>query len=67
MTDGRHENEKASLAGLASSENNFGADSTVKPGKPELDLKSWVALGANVKPARLDRRQKRTWNKRGAI
>jgi hypothetical protein len=33
--------------------------------KPEVDLQSWAALGANVKPSRTDRRQKRGW-KRGA-
>ena len=56
-------NENASPAGLASSESNFSADSTVKTGKPELDLKSWAALGAGVKPARVDRRQQRTWRR----
>ena len=66
MDDHNPANEKASLAGLASSENNFSADSTVKPGKPEISLESWNLLSANVKPARIDRRQKRGW-KRGAI
>lgn len=32
--------------------------------KPEIDLQSWLALGAS-KPSRTDRRQKRGW-KRGA-
>ena len=54
-------NEKASPAGLASSENNISADSTAKPGKPDIDLASWAALGGGVKPSRTDRRAKRSW------
>jgi hypothetical protein len=57
--------EKASLGGLASSENNLNQNSTAKPTKPDIDLQSWSALGSTVKPARVDRHQKRTW-KRGA-
>jgi hypothetical protein len=34
-----------------------------KPVKPEVDLKSWVSLGKSVKPARTDRRQKKTWKR----
>jgi hypothetical protein len=54
-------NEKTSLAGLASSENNISQDSTAGQTKPELDLKSWVALGGSVKPARIARTKKRSW------
>ena len=35
-----------------------------QPIKPEIDLQSWLALGAS-KPSRTDHRQKRGW-KRGA-
>ena len=31
--------------------------------KPEVDLKSWAALGSGVKPSRTDRRQKRGWKR----
>jgi hypothetical protein len=33
-----------------------------QPKKPEIDLKSWLALGAN-KPSRTDRHQKRGWKR----
>jgi hypothetical protein len=56
-------NEKTSRAGLASSENNISADSTAKPPKPELDLASWAALGANAKPSRTYRQPKSTWQR----
>jgi hypothetical protein len=58
-------NEKASLAGLASSENNISQDSTARPAKPELDLKSWAALGGSVKPSRIARTKKRAWLRAG--
>jgi hypothetical protein len=34
--------------------------------KPNIDLLSWAALGANVKPSRTDRKQKRAWKRRVA-
>ena len=41
------------------------ADITVdnQPIKRDLDLASWVALGANVKPSRFNRKQKRGWQR----
>jgi hypothetical protein len=50
---------------------NFIADSAAnvgenQPNKPELDLKSWAALGAGVKPSRTNRRVKRGWKKGGS-
>jgi hypothetical protein len=38
-------------------------DAIGAPLKPEVDLKSWVSLGKSVKPARTDRRQKKTWKR----
>lgn len=41
-----------------------GAKSAViQPIKPEVDLASWTSLGANVKPSRFNRKQKRGWQR----
>lgn len=32
--------------------------------KPEVDLQSWAALGANVKTSRTGRRTKRNWGRK---
>lgn len=37
-----------------------------QPIKPAIDLLCWAALGGSTKPARTDRRQKRTWKRRAA-
>lgn len=64
-------NEKASLAGLASSKNTFFADSAanvaeIQPKKPEIDLQSWAKLGGIGKPIRTASKAKKSWI-RGAI
>lgn len=32
--------------------------------KPEVDLARWASLGGNIKPSRIDRKQKRGWKRR---
>ncbi len=34
-----------------------------KQRKPDVDLKSWAALGGNVKPSRADRLPKKSWRR----
>jgi hypothetical protein len=61
MTDRHPENERAGLQPGAddAKQTDTGNSATTKP---DIDLVSWQSLGANVKPARVDRRQKRGWS-----
>jgi hypothetical protein len=61
-------NEKASLAGLASSENTFSGNNAANVAdnqhiKPEIDLASWAALGGIGKPSRTERKAKKSWRR----